>query len=267
MIDSIEDVRRYWDSRPCNIRHSDLPVGTRDYFKAVSSRKYAVEPHIPKFANFKAWKAKTVLEIGCGIGTDAERFAVCGAIYTGIDISQKSVNLARLRLDQCRLLGTFIVGDAERLTELLPPQRFDLVYSFGAIHHTPEPKRIVECVKHYMDQDSEFRLMLYAKDSWKDIMIEAGLDRPEAQAGCPIAKTFTRPEVCELLKDFDIISIEQTHIFPFVVEDYVEHRYKVQPWFKSMPNKMFHALERRLGWHLLIVAKMKHVLDKTPYRA
>ena len=43
--------------RPCNIRHSPKPVGTREYFDEVEARKYFVEPHIPVFAEFPplAW--------------------------------------------------------------------------------------------------------------------------------------------------------------------------------------------------------------------
>lgn len=257
MNDIIEGVRSYWDSRPCNIRHSPLPIGTRQYFDEVSRRKYTVEPHISRFAHFKAWKGKSVLEIGCGIGTDAESFGRCGAKYTGIELSSNSLELSKLRFSQLGLEGHFILGNAEYLSDILPPQQFDLVYSFGVIHHTPNPQAIVDAVAGYMHSDSEFRLMLYAKNSWKDIMIEEGLDQPEAHRGCPIAKTFSPAEVISLLHRYDVVSMEQDHIFPYVVGDYVEHRYKVQPWFKAMPRRMFRALERRLGWHTLIVAKLK----------
>ena len=67
---SIDEVRSYWNARPCNIRHSTAPTGTREYFDQVESRKYKVEPHIPNFAEFDKWNGKKVLEIGCGIGTD-----------------------------------------------------------------------------------------------------------------------------------------------------------------------------------------------------
>lgn len=267
MEKTIEDVRNYWDRRPCNIMHSNAPIGTEEYFDQVTERKYLVEPHILRFANFKECRGKRVLEIGCGIGTDAVRFAVNGAIYTGIDISPASVELAKKRFELLNLSGRFIVGDAENLDALVPDRGFDLVYAFGSIHHTPNPSSIVGKVKDFLLPDSEFRLMLYAKNSWKDIMIEAELDQFEAQSGCPVVKTFTREEARELLSEYDIISMEQTHIFPYVIEDYVQHRYTIQPWFDVMPLEMFDALERRLGWHLLIVAKLKQSLDKSPLRA
>ena len=70
-----QQVHDYWNARPCNIRHSTKPVGTREYFDEVEARKYFVESHIPGFADFERWRGKKVLEIGCGIGTDTINFA------------------------------------------------------------------------------------------------------------------------------------------------------------------------------------------------
>jgi hypothetical protein len=53
--ESIADVQRYWDARPCNIRHSTKAVGSKEYFDEVEARKYLVEPHIPGFAEFDRW--------------------------------------------------------------------------------------------------------------------------------------------------------------------------------------------------------------------
>lgn len=78
MDNLVQQVRDFWNRRPCNIRHSSKPVGTREYFDEVEARKYFVEPHIPAFAQFERWKGKKVLEIGCGIGTDAVNFGGCG---------------------------------------------------------------------------------------------------------------------------------------------------------------------------------------------
>jgi hypothetical protein len=70
----IEAVESYWNARPCNIRHSQKPLGSREYFDEVEQRKHLVESHIqshiPKFAQFERWEGKRVLEVGCGIGTN-----------------------------------------------------------------------------------------------------------------------------------------------------------------------------------------------------
>jgi SAM-dependent methyltransferase len=254
---SLDSVRDYWNRRPCNLRHGTAKVGTREYFDQVEARKYLVEPHIPGFTEFEKWQGKKVLEIGCGLGTAAVSFARAGADYTAIELSDESLKLARQRFEIYGLKGRFYSGNAEELSSHVPVERYDLVYSFGVIHHAPHPEKIVTEVKKYLGHTSEFRLMLYAKISWKNIMIEAGFDQPEAQTGCPIAFTYTHQEVRELLAGYDVVDIQQEHIFPYVVEKYIKYEYELQPWFKAMPKEMFRALEKTLGWHTLIRAKLK----------
>ena len=255
---SIETVKAYWDSRPCNIRHSRLAVGTREFFDEVEARKYYVEPHIPGFAQFERWRGKRVLEVGCGIGTDTINFARAGAMVTAVDLSVESIALARKRADVFGLTGSirFFCADAEHLASAVAPERYDLVYSFGVIHHTPNPARAIAEIRKFMSGTSELRIMVYARNSWKNIMIDAGLDQPEAQSGCPVAYTYTHEEVGKLLQGFLIAELRQDHIFPFVVEKYVRYEYEVVPWFAAMPRETFQALERNLGWHTLVVAHL-----------
>ncbi len=250
-----KDVQEYWNRRPCNIRHSKLEVGTPAYFDEVEERKYFVEPHIPGFAQFDRWKGKTVLEVGCGIGTDAVNFARAGADYTAVELSEKSLESTRRRFEVLGLKGNFIACNAEELSSHVDAKSYDLVYSFGVIHHTPDQRAVVQEIRKVIKDDGEFRMMLYAKNSWKDAMIEAGFDQPEAQTGCPIATTYTEDMVRELTRGlFDVIEMRQAHIFPYVIEKYIRYEYEPQPWFAAMPAGMFEALARRFGWHLLITA-------------
>jgi SAM-dependent methyltransferase len=251
-------VQAYWNARPCNIRHSNQPVGTKEFFNEVETRKYFVEPHIPLFAQFERWKGKKVLEIGCGIGTDTINFARAGAQVTAVDLSEESLKVAQQR---AKVFGlerniSFHQANAEELSAYVRVEPYDLVYSFGVIHHTPNPSNAIAQIKQYMTGSSELRIMLYAKNSWKSIMIEAGLDQPEAQSGCPVAFTFTQDEVRQLLEGFQILEIKQDHILPFVVQKYVKYEYEIAPWFAAMPKEMFRALEKRLGWHMLITARL-----------
>jgi SAM-dependent methyltransferase len=256
---SIESVKAYWDARPCNIRHSKKPLGSKEYFDEVETRKYYVEPHIPGFAQFARWKGKRVLEVGCGIGTDTINFARAGAQVTAVDLSTESLAVAKQRAEVFGFKEQvkFDQADAERLSETVPVERYDLVYSFGVIHHTPQPARAAAQIRKFMGPDSELRLMVYAKNSWKSLMIEAGFDQPEAQSGCPVAFTYTHDEVRqELLQGYEVQSIEQEHIFPFVIEKYIKYEYEIVPWFAAMPREMFRALEKSLGWHKLVVARL-----------
>jgi SAM-dependent methyltransferase len=150
----------------------------------------------------------------------------------------------------------FYHANAEELTSGVPVETYDLVYSFGVIHHTPKPDRAIAQIKRFMGPLSELRMMIYAKNSWKNIMIEGGFDQPEAQSGCPVAFTFTPEEARDLLEGFHILEIKQDHIFPFVVEKYINYEYEIVPWFAAMPKEMFTALEKKLGWHMLITARL-----------
>jgi hypothetical protein len=99
--------------------------------------------------------------------------------------------------------------------------------------------------------------MVYAESSWKNALIKAGLEQPEAQSGCPIANKYTNSEIKSNFEVAGLVvtKIEQDHIFPYKVDEYKKYKYEVEDWFKSMPKEMFEALEKQLGWHLLIDAE------------
>lgn len=257
MIVTIEEVKKYWDNRPCNIRHSNKEIGTEEYFNDVERKKFHVEPHILRFTNFSNWEGKKVLEIGCGLATVGANFAFHGADYTAVELSEESLILAKKRFEVFEQTGKFYSGNAEELSSFVPVEPYDLIYSFGVIHHSPHPEKIISEIKKYMGKSSILKIMLYAKNSWKNYMIESGLDQPEAQYGCPIAKTYTEKDVIELLSGYEVLSIEQDHIFPYQIEPYKKGEYIKQSWFESMPPEMFRVLEKNLGWHLLITAKLK----------
>lgn len=254
---SIQQIREFWDQQPCNIRHSDLPLGSREYFDAVESKKFRAESHIPAFCEFDRWRGLRVLEIGCGIGTMAVNFARAGADYTGVELSGRSLALAQQRFEVYDLPGKFYQGNAEELSQFLPRGKFDLVFSWGVLHHTPRPEAALCEAKKFMQPGSWLKIMVYATHSWKNHMIEAGLDQPEAQANCPMAHTYTDGELRELVgPGFDLVSVQQDHIFCWQLDSYRQGRFLAEPWFAAMPPEMFRALEQKLGWHLMFTGRM-----------
>ncbi len=270
----IDHVREYWDRRPCNIRHSTAEIGTRRYFDEVEARKYFVEPHIPRLAQFERWRDKRVLEIGCGIGTDTMRFARAGAEVTAVDLSGASLDLARRRAEVYGLHDRihFYEADAERLAEVVPVEPYDLVYSFGVIHHSPHPDRILAQVRDaFVRPGSTLKLMVYHKYSWKVFWILATYGRgafwrlddlvaenSEAQTGCPITYTYSRRGLRRLLEpDFAVRKMWVDHIFPYRIPDYVQYRYVKEWYFRYLPPAVFRWLERRAGWHLCVTAQAR----------
>lgn len=250
----------FWNLQPCNIKHSNKKVGTKEYFDEVEKKKYFVEPHIPIFAEFPRWKNKKVLEVGCGIGTDAKNFCEAGADYTGMDLSQKSVNLTQQRLKEYKLKGKVVCGDVEDclfLSKNFIREGYDLVYSFGVLHHIPNISNAISNIHILLKPGGIFKMMVYAKQSWKYWKIKEGLDQFEAQKDVPIANVFTRDEIYNLLLNFKNITIKQQHIFPYKIPEYKKHRYVKEEYFKNMPENIYGMMERRLGWHLCITCEKK----------
>lgn len=269
---TLEDVREFWNRRPCNIRHSVKPAGTRKYFDEVEHRKYLVEPHIPEFAQFSRWKGKKVLELGCGIGTDSINFARKDAQLTAVDLSERSLEICRRRFDVFGLQASFYCGNIEDLSSFLPPQHFDLIYSFGVIHHTPNPENVLAGIRGFCSSETEVRVMLYSKWSWKVLWIlltyghgaiwklqDLVRTYSEAQTGCPVTYYYSFREIEKLFKGFQIQAIQKEHIFPYIIEKYVKYEYEREWYFRALPRPVFRWLERQLGWHTLVVAKQRVV--------
>ncbi len=268
---ALERVRQYWNRRPCNIRHSPKPVGTYEYFQEVRNRKYLVEPHIRDFAQFPFWRGKRVLEVGCGIGSDTMEFALNGASVTAVDLSEESLKVARRRAvvygvaDRVRFLN----ANAEELSDALEVEPYDLVYSFGVLHHTPHPERAIEQIRRFMRPGGTFKLMVYHRTSWKvlHILMTYGRGRvwrlnelvarhSEAETGCPVTYSYTRNSGRKLLEQagFHVTGVEVDHIFPYRIPDYVNYRYVRVWYFRPLPPPIFHWMERHFGWHLCMTA-------------
>jgi ubiquinone/menaquinone biosynthesis C-methylase UbiE len=267
---SLSAVRDYWDKRPCNIRHSPKPVGSKEYFQEVRARKYFVEPHIPAFAEYGRWQGKKVLEIGCGIGTDTSRFAEAGANVTAVDLSPASLEVAKQAVQAWGVAErvTFYQANAEELQATLPVESYDLIYSFGVLHHTPHPEAAFAQLRNYAKPGTELRIMMYYRWSWKVfwILAQEGFrfwdadkliaKHSEAQTGCPVTYSYSHASLKKLVEahGFKVMDQEVHHIFPWRIPDYVQYRYVKEWYWAWMPQPLFHVLERLFGWHLCMKA-------------
>jgi ubiquinone/menaquinone biosynthesis C-methylase UbiE len=161
---TISDVKGFWDANPCQ---SDLSSeqDRRRYFEDISRKRFqGREWHVPIVAAFGSFRGKDVLEIGCSIATDGLEFARNGANYVGIDLTPNSIELAKERFGLFGVSGKFEVANAEERLPF-PDAAFDHVYSFGVIHHSPVPERIVREIYRVLRPGGTLTVMLYNRSS------------------------------------------------------------------------------------------------------
>ena len=189
-----EQVRAFWQAHPCGTKFTEAELGTRPFYEAVEEHRYRVEWHIPEAAGFDRAGGLRVLEIGCGLGTDGARFARAGAAYTGVDLTEAAVSLARRRFELEGLAGDFRVADAERLD--FADASFDLVYSHGVLHHTPDTAAAVREVHRVLKPGGRAVVMLYHRDSYNyrvniGMLRRLGARLLRAEAGVRLAHRLT----------------------------------------------------------------------------
>lgn len=270
-----EVVREYWDHQPCGTQFTTLPWGTPEFFAEVERFRYSVQPFMHRFIQFHRYRGRRILEIGCGLGTDLLQFARQGALVTGVDLSPQSLQLAQQRFELEGLPGTFVVADAENLP--FPAASFDVVYSFGVLHHTPHIEQAIAEIHRVLVPGGELILMLYHRHSmhvWLGTPLYIGqqLRRQGGYKGIrlawhilqellrryqwwaaewvrvydgsenPLGKAFSRKEVRILLRDF--------HGIRFRLCDPIRRRFP--PWINWLNQRFTAPLA---GFYLLVWAR------------
>lgn len=187
-------VRAFWQANPCGTKFADAEPGSRRFFELVEQHRYEKEWHIPEAAGFSNARDLRVLEIGCGLGTDGAQFAQAGADYTGVDLTDAAIELARKRFELFDLAGTFRTADAEQLD--FEAATFDLVYSHGVLHHTPDPARAVHEIHRVLRPGGRAVVMLYHRDSYNyrvniSVLRRAGMHLLRWQAGIRLVHALT----------------------------------------------------------------------------
>jgi SAM-dependent methyltransferase len=189
-----ERVRAFWQEHPCGTKFSDAEIGTREFFERIEAHRYGKEWHIPIAADFARAGGLRVLEIGCGLGTDGAQFAKAGADYTGVDLTDASIELARKRFELFGLKGEFRVADAEKLD--FPDESFDLVYSHGVLHHTPDTATAVREVHRVLKPGGRAIVMLYHRGSYNyrigiRVLRRAGAGLLKSESGIRLVHSLT----------------------------------------------------------------------------
>jgi ubiquinone/menaquinone biosynthesis C-methylase UbiE len=162
--DTIRDVEAFWSTEACGTHFIRNFRNERDFYEQYRRFRYETEWHIPLLVPFAESNGKAVLEIGCGNGADGAMFAACGARYTGVDLTGTAVEATRKHFESLGLSGTFQVEDAERLS--FADNTFDIVYSYGVLHHTSNPARAIDEAYRVLRPGGRAIVMLYNKQSF-----------------------------------------------------------------------------------------------------
>jgi len=284
-----ERVQKYWNNKPCGSDLSDRDRLSREYFLDIERQRYELEPHILEIISKIDWRGKRVLEIGTGVGTDARKIIEKGGIYTGINVDRGSMDATSQALRAFSLPGIVLQCDATSLD--FPDGTFDVVYSFGVLHHIPEAGKAVAEIHRVLKPGGELLVMLYNRASINYVveimfmrkLVLRMLSVPGAISllqwmGFPRAKLERHKELSRQLgrmTDDEWLSrntdgpdnpysrvysaAEATKLFgEFRIKDnkvdFFDHRH----WGvlgRLLPGNLRRALGRQWGWHRIVYAK------------
>jgi ubiquinone/menaquinone biosynthesis C-methylase UbiE len=259
--DSYKDqIQKQWNQNPVGSEHArQLPPHTLEWFLELERHRYTVyAPWMPTLMEFADHRGRDVLEIGGGTGTDLAQFAAHGAAVTDLDLSAGHLDLAEENFRLRGLQGRFMHHDAEGLP--FEDNSFDVVYSNGVLHHTPNTVRVISEIARVLRPSGRVIVMVYAENSfhyWRRLIwlfgIKEGLldqcsmgeimsrtvERSTNDAR-PLVKVYTKRRLRALFKGFADIHIRQRQMLAEELPDLLK-------WTRPIS-------ERLLGWNLIIKA-------------
>ena len=168
------EVKRYWENEVCGTRDLAGDGGLARAERTIDIDRYernraAFEPFIAEFADYGRYAGHDVLEIGVGGGADYVKFLEAGARAIGIDLTEAAAGFVRARLESLGLPGDVRVADAENL--LFADASFDLVYSYGVLHHSPDTARALAEAYRVLRPGGELKVMVYSDFSMAGLML------------------------------------------------------------------------------------------------
>lgn len=264
-----QEVADFWNSEPCGARY----LGGSSEFAKQAQARYELEPNIPEFARFSQSLGLRVLEIGVGMGADYEQWLRAGAIATGVDLSTESLDRARRRCEFAGLRSDLHHADAEALP--FADKTFDVVYSYGVMHHSPDTAKCLEEAWRVLRPGGEARIMLYHHPSLTGFMLwlRFGLWRRQSLRQCvferlesPGTKTFSMEEVYELMHAFEGVRIQQVFSPGDLLLNRPSRRFQGRMYrlvWKLFPRPFIRRLGKRWGLFLLISARKPSQGDTT----
>ena len=170
-----ESNRRWWQSNPgmtYDWRHAPKAVEFSEaWFDEVDAKQLAAYDHLTldgkpfgRLMPLERLAGRRVLRSGVGWVCDHNGWRPRGAKLTSIDLTDRAVDATRQRLKLRGLQADVRSMDAEHLE--FPNGSFDLVWSWGVIHHSASTSSIVREISRVLAPEGECRIMVYNRDGW-----------------------------------------------------------------------------------------------------
>jgi len=242
------DVRAYWDDHIHDLEISTHAPGTPGFFSDLDQYHFEKLHHLLRLIDFRAYRGKRVLDVGCGAGTDLVRFAREGAIVTGVDISPSAIDLARANFAQQGLPADLRAADGEHLP--FADETFDFVFAHGVVQYTPNGRALVDECRRVLRPGGEAVFQVYNRMSWLNALSKI-MKVPLEHEDAPVLRKYSAAEFRGLLAGFRDVRIVEER---FPVRSRLHGGWKgvlFNTFFVGAFNALPRALVRRFGWHLL----------------
>lgn len=261
-----DEVQRQWDRDACGSHYvKEAEAGTLDFYLEAERYRYGVyAPWMHEVMEFARHPGKKVVEIGGGMGTDLAQFAKHGAIVTDYDLSSGHLEHAKRNFALRGLDAEFVHGDAENMP--FEDDTFDVVYSNGVIHHTPNTQTVIGEIRRVLKPGGHAIIMVYAENSlhyWRNLVKEIGLDQGQLAARSigdimsetveisehgsrPLVKVYTPARLKRMFGRFERLQILQRQMVD-------EERRQALKWIPTA------LLGRLMGWNLIVKARKPFV--------
>jgi SAM-dependent methyltransferase len=261
-------TRSVWGTSPAGTTHAPgLKPGTKEFFEQARERRRTEElPFLHELVPFDTWKGKRVLELGCGVGFDAFDLCAAGCEYTGIDITPENPERTTIHLGFYGYRPKVMVADAEVLP--FDAGSFDIVFSNGVLHHTPDMSASFREAYRVLKPGGEFWVILYHRHSifhWVSLFLvqhllmlgflkmpfRDRLARIEFTTADehPLVNVYSRSEVAGCLERAGF-AVRDTWVRKLTPED-LPNLPVLRSLWRNLPRRWLDLLGRRWGWYVI----------------
>jgi len=253
-----DQVKKYWNAASCGTEFIKQKKFSREYFQAIEDFRYTIEPEIFAFAQFTRYHGKKILEVGVGAGTDFLQWVRAGAHCYGIDLTEEAIAHINHRLQLYGFSADIKVADAEQLP--YDNNSFDLVYSWGVIHHSPNTPQCFAEIVRVTKPGGTIKIMIYNRYSlfalYRYLQCALFKGKPFKSLKnvlfhhqeSPGTKAYTFRETKKMLADLPV-TIKQLKA-PVSQHDLLYYKAKPFKWLAYLLACLFGW--NRVGWFMLI---------------